>query len=630
MIDERGERRWAFAALAAVHGLHFGLLSYFAPASTMFVTRPVANFDYSLHAYQTTRAVETWNGWGELWGYDPLSLAGQPTGAIEDLTSKSLELFVIAAGGLGVHPWLAFNAYILTINALVPALAYASARLFGLGRTAAVVSSLLWVLLWYFDSLLHWCWYVGMISWVGAALFAVLVVALTYRAIESKRLGHYVLLGFATAVLCLTHPFAILAPLVPCVAMYVRDFRSLGARGHAMLWAAAALGASTTLVWIFPALGFREYIGETDAFLRPAPYFLLLDTLDWWKDTLNTGEPVRTLVRTVCFAGAVVAIWQWHRDGDRRALPVGLFVVVSAAVAYLGVYSWTARQTQPYRQLVPAMLMAAVPAAHVLRNAFAKRELVSLSPAVRVVLVLAAVLAVPRLVRTALTYLPEAVPVPVVHETTLSRAVSASSDQVPSRKGYQGPPEDYLVVRRWLFNNHAERGRILVGDWVLEEFLAASTHLPLLGGLYERPIPHADANFFKRDLGPDPKAAIDAYFERYAVGWVITHGDFGVLDENREGLEPAVALGKYRIYRTRREPSFFASGTGAIEAQSVNRIQVASASGPEVVLKFHWMRTLRCRPDCTVDHAPVDGDRVGFIRVVNPPARFEIYNSYEL
>jgi hypothetical protein len=48
----------------------------------------------------------------------------------------------------------------------------------------------------------------------------------------------------------------------------------------------------------------------------------------------------------------------------------------------------------------------------------------------------------------------------------------------------------------------------------------------------------------------------------------------------------------------------------------------------EVVLRFHYLETLRCRPDCRVERFPVAGDRVGFIRVPDPRPELEIYNSY--
>ena len=55
---------------------------------------------------------------------------------------------------------------------------------------------------------------------------------------------------------------------------------------------------------------------------------------------------------------------------------------------------------------------------------------------------------------------------------------------------------------------------------------------------------------------------------------------------------------------------------------------LAHRLGPEVVLRFHWMESLRCRPGCKVERFVDPADRVGFIRIPNPPPRFEIYNQY--
>jgi hypothetical protein len=35
-----------------------------------------------------------------------------------------------------------------------------------------------------------------------------------------------------------------------------------------------------------------------------------------------------------------------------------------------------------------------------------------------------------------------------------------------------------------------------------------------------------------------------------------------------------------------------------------------------------------CRPNCQIGRAPVPGDRVGFIRVLDAPADFDIVNAY--
>ena len=47
-------------------------------------------------------------------------------------------------------------------------------------------------------------------------------------------------------------------------------------------------------------------------------------------------------------------------------------------------------------------------------------------------------------------------------------------------------------------------------------------------------------------------------------------------------------------------------------------------------LRYHWMETLECQPDCEIQRAKIDEvDPVGFIAVPAPhPADFEVVNGY--
>ena len=164
---------------------------------------------------------------------------------------------------------------------------------------------------------------------------------------------------------------------------------------------------------------------------------------------------------------------------------------------------------------------------------------------------------------------------------------------------------------------------------MLGEYLVVATHLPILGGIPERNVPHVDANLFRRNpIGALPEAELARYFRDYAVGFVIISGDHGPLDARRQLLEPMVVLSGYRIYRVREEPSYFARGEGRVVEQRLNHLKVADASGGDVVLRFHWMETLGCRPGCRVEREAIPGDRVGFIRVPSAPQSFEIFQDY--
>lgn len=620
--------------LAATALLHFALFAYFAPLRLVFSGVPFHTFDYGLHVYQVDRAARAFAVSHRLYGYDPLLLAGQPAGAVEDSTSKSLELFVIALRALGVNTWVAFNLYVVAIVFALPVFGYVAARLFELPRRTAAFVALVWVVLWYFDSLLHWCWYVGMISWGAASYLAVLVVALMYRAVRDHAPLAYAGLAVFAAAITLIHPFAALTLALPLAALYARSFRGLRLWEHAALAFGTVLAASTTLVWIFPALRFRHYIGAVDAFLWPTLSYVAFDYLDLLKDVLMTGQPIRTALRSVTFALAILAAIRLRRTRDDRFLPLVTLAFGSFVLAYASGYSSALRQTQPYRHVGPALLAAALPAVAAAEELFTRRRLSALTRPMRVALALAAALVVPAFARTVLGYMPTALPARDLPRTALRPGPRPGiSNQEPplGKLGLAGPEPEYIAIGEYLKAHFRPGdGRIASFDWVLGEYLPVFTGLPALGGIPQRNVPHVAAHPLRFDFTPtaDEPDPFRRYLKEFAVSAVVTTGDLTPVDLRSDLLKHEATFGQLRLYRVLAPSGYFGSGSGAVVSQDLNTIQVAGAER-DVILRFHFLETLRCRPDCSVQRVAAFRDGAGFIRVSSRGGGFEIYSAYD-
>lgn len=608
-------------------------MSYFAPPALLFGTEPIATYDYSIHAYQADRALRAFESSGALWSYDPQIAAGHPANAVGDLTSKTLELFVLAGRALGTSTWRAFNLYVLLVHLSVPWAGYASARILGWSRRIATLAALLWSLLWVFDSFVHWCWYIGMISWAAACCLAPLVLSILYRALSDPRPRWFFALAGAAMTLTLLHPFAVVAVAVPAALMYGARAARLRLADHAFLWGAALLAGSTVLVWIRPAWRFRHYIEDFETFLRPAPTAVLFDGFDLLTDVLMTGSPVRTMVRLLCFAAAIVFIVRARRESDLRGLLFAGALGVGIVIAYGGNLLWLTRQTQPYRQIGPATMAAALAAARVLPSLTQPsgpgRSWV-VAPAALLIAALA--LIVPRFARNVLVYVPDALPpahdrggVPLVPRTP------SPGNEVELRfMGHARMRPDQRATAEWLAAHSTRAGRVLVmDDWVLGEHLATFTDLLVLGGFPDRFTPHLDAHPLRQGRLPQRpgRDELDEYLERYAVELVVAEFLAPMFRARPDLVEPVAAFGRLTVFRRLAAPSLVLSGHGTVSA-TLNTIRVREAAGAPLVLKMHWMETLHCEPDCAVERQPIYGDRIGFIRVPDPPRDLVIRNVY--
>jgi hypothetical protein len=639
---QRG-KRFAFGlAAAALVALHVGLVNHFLPLSSVLDHEPVSGDDFDLHIGQVYRVLQGLEGWGKSWVYDVELLAGQPEGTISDSGSKGWELWVFAVTRLGIDKAIAFDLFVLLVMLSPPLSIFVAGRLFGMGRWASLCAAAMGSMAWFFDSFVHWVWWIGMVSYAGASALSLVPLALLHRYFETRRArllpGCAVLLGVAHLI----HPYTFFTLAPPMAALYARAFGKLGRREHLGVASLALVTLAMNGFWLRVAAEHWHYIVDSAFYGQADPRYVLADFFNLLANPADTGViGTRTGFRFAIFALGVAGLLVWRHERDPRLLPFAVALPVLLAFSYLGGQIPGAGQIQPYRHMVPAIFLSTLPAGAFVEGLAREHALRGLHPGLRALLWVAGLLCVQHLTMQALYFLPRALPNPARFADGTPSIVSkygfwASPPNFPSHVHYGFPREAWLEpgyekTLAWVDANIPDGGRVLVDNTVLGERIAWKTRVEVMGGFLERNTDHAFANLFRSyRRRPVPRAELDEYLRTFAIGWVILQRPRNDLDRARDLLERVHRIGGRNIYRVRARSSPILQGGGTLHART-NLIEVRGTTPSQsVVLSYHFHEALRCRPSCEVHRERVKLDRVGLIRVPAPhPSDFEIYNSYQ-
>ena len=611
--------------------LHLLATQYFLPWSVVFGPDPILGEDFALHFGQVSRVLEGLNGWGRSWVYDVSLLAGQPAGTILDAGNKGWELWTYGLTRLGLPKALAFNSFVLCVMWAGPVVVYASGRLFRLSRASSLLAAALASALWFFDSFFHWSWWVGMVSFAGAAYLSLLTFALFVRLLETKRSLRVMLCGLSLGATLLVHPYSFFALTPPMLVVSFR-YRSM----WRALLAAAVIAVAMNAYWLHNAWTHWHYILNSAYYGQGHPEYLIFDFAQLLRDPMDTGMiGVRTGFRflTLLLGCAGILLFQGRGDDRWKGFAAAVFSLL--AIAYLGGEIVGLSQLQPYRFVLPALFFAVIPAGAFIEAFWRERGAAAFSGrAMRVVMGLSIL---QHLTAQVVYFVPSAVP--TVRSEDGPSPISAYGHLMGQRLGdwyygfpYPGLDAELDRVVRWVRGNVPKGSRVLVEFGPLGERLATQAEVEVLGGFFERNLAHAYANYFRRfEHRPASKADLKRYLRLFAVRWVLPHRRHPELAQASDVLEPHPLGRAVFAYRVRDPGAHFVRGDGRLSART-NRIEVrATAPSEDVVLSYHFHEALACVPDCRVERFETDLDAVGLIRVPAPhPPDFTLFNSYRL
>jgi hypothetical protein len=119
----------------------------------------------------------------------------------------------------------------------------------------------------------------------------------------------------------------------------------------------------------------------------------------------------------------------------------------------------------------------------------------------------------------------------------------------------------------------------------------------------------------------------DLYNVKWIVCWFQSSKDF--IDQFPEYISKIADIDNFSVYAVKREPSFFIKGKGTVRAD-YNRLELnnVSAEDDEIIISYHWMKTLKLAQGSSIERVFLGGDPVGFIKIKHPPQSLLIINAY--
>jgi hypothetical protein len=360
--DLGNSRLWIVPLLALVAWQGWLTLSLFGPDPwhSLLDGEPIVSGRHPLHLYHGYLGARSFFDRGSLCCYDPSFQAGYPKTPVFDGGSRPAELFLILAGG--AYRPAAYKVGLAVCCLLAPLLLWAAARGAGLSRAAACLATGFGLLVWWgrpareaLDA--------GDVDLLLAALAALAQFGLLLRFDRAP--GFVPWLGILAAGYLgwFAHPL-FFAVLLPLALVY---YLSVGVR-HGLVWHLALLAGLAGAVGL-NAFWLRDWVAywwirsplETGGTLLSHRTFHTIWAAPLWGGP--TGRALAVLLLAAGFVGVTLLNLARRRAAARL---FGLGALAFLALALAGIASEPLGRLGTSRLLTPALLFAAVPAAHAL------------------------------------------------------------------------------------------------------------------------------------------------------------------------------------------------------------------------------------------------------------------------
>ena len=322
-------------------------------------------------------------------------------------------------------------------------------------------------------------------------------------------------------------------------------------------------------------------------------------------------------LRVVVIFLALYGINRWRKGGLSWWMAATVSILGLSLLAYFGVY-FGAGALQPYRFIIPALAFCTIPASVGFYSLRRKNRIFGI-------------------------VLPIALFCVAV--------IPLFSGRPRHRLQNDGTPRDYLsgllpdeqAVCGALNRLNLQDGRVLSNDWRLGAALPPCSGAQVIGGPFLwvwTTYGYSNAGLdevFGRALSTLNVEEMSTLLKQYNVHWIVVNKRINpqyytidLWNQDHPGLFEAVAsYGNYYIYQVLQPTTWFLEGSGQVNVGQ-NQIVVQKASQGSLILKYHWIESLRTIPPLRLSPVIVGLDPRPFIKVDNGNIRdFRIYQAYK-
>jgi hypothetical protein len=621
--------------LIAILLLSSGLITVFLRPADIVSNTPIYSDDYSLHLSECLSAKRFLSTAGKCWGYDPFLLAGFPRGTLADADNKAWELLYWAVSPV-MGEGLGFKVYVLLFFLTYPLMIYGAARNFNLSVEQSMLAAFLAILFFHLSlakDFVSW----GMFSYVFAVYFSLYVLSAYYRLLQQFSWKRYLAVALAFSLLVMMHILAIIHIALPVLILYIAYFKKMTVRQKVAILFIPFIAGIVNSYWIVPMLQFfsdkttrpgdYEFTLQIKSLIEPLRVYInQRKTTDYNAPFLNLNN---TFLDVLFLVFSVSGFCCWYKKRLRHLIIsfVSSFIFIFF-VAFYGSHTVFFAQLQPERFTVPLTLLLIIPSGIGIYNAFV--ALLKGRSVAAVVFIFCAAFV--------LLYRPVVRPFITLFKLKPYRISCAF-------------PEKLGTLLSLLEKNTTREGRILIEDSEysrespLHEYYGG--HFPGLFPEYVKreylcgprpmyPIKHSYASFvrgvlFDKNIADYTTAELKECFATYNVRWIVCwYKESKKLFERFPGYIIKIAdVDEFSVYEVKRVPSFFIKGRGTVHAE-YNRLELKNviAEDNEIIISYHWMKTLRIVQGGSIERAFLGGDPIGFIKIKNPPQSFVVMNSY--